>query len=382
MKQLAILGTPGFVRCPSRLDPATLVHVIGGNAGNLMFQLSVTQLLSGIKTHIGLADTPYIAPEALRGAEVLVFPAANHLRLDADWTGLSGYLEAARLPLVVLGLGAQAPSVSAEEETLAALVADPHVARLAEVIRRSALFVTVRGSFTKRVCDALGILDTHVLGCPSLLVSDDPQLGRRIMKKLESARGKPVPGAFGIAAAVPWEIRGNPDKLALEQKLVGWAAEYDGLYFQQSGGIDTMHFCDGHRQDVPVSAQLSIARIVAPEMDPEAFYSYIDRRSRFHLDATVWMAETATLDFVIGTRLHGNMAAISAGTPGIVISHDSRTSELEEVMKLPAVRFDDVIAARTLQDVLAAVRFDADAFDERRHEIRTALEGLIARHLS
>ena len=63
-------------------------------------------------------------------------------------------------------------------------------------------------------------------------------------------------------------------------------------------------------------------------------------------------------DISIGTRLHGNIAALSAGIPAILMSGDVRTQEIAQVAKLPfftdIVPIDSAIAkyrSTSLQDI-------------------------------
>jgi polysaccharide pyruvyl transferase WcaK-like protein len=72
------------------------------------------------------------------------------------------------------------------------------------------------------------------------------------------------------------------------------------------------------------------------------------------------------MDLALGTRLHGNMAAIAAGTPGVIIAHDSRTGELGQTMHLPHLDFEAAMAAPDLATALEAVKFDGAAFDAWR----------------
>jgi hypothetical protein len=58
-------------------------------------------------------------------------------------------------------------------------------------------------------------------------------------------------------------------------------------------------------------------------------------RVRFFLDPYSWIASLADYDFSFGTRIHGNIVAVLAGTPGLVLAHDSRTLELAEYHHIP-----------------------------------------------
>jgi polysaccharide pyruvyl transferase WcaK-like protein len=58
-------------------------------------------------------------------------------------------------------------------------------------------------------------------------------------------------------------------------------------------------------------------------------------RVRFFLDPTTWFEHLAQYDFSFGTRIHGNIAALLAGTPALLLAHDSRTLELAEYHEIP-----------------------------------------------
>ena len=79
------------------------------------------------------------------------------------------------------------------------------------------------------------------------------------------------------------------------------------------------------------------------------------------------------LDFSIGTRLHGNMAAIAAGRPAVLISHDGRTGELAKTMHLPHLSIKDLTSAATPQAALSKVAFDPAAFDNWRQKTAQTL---------
>ena len=62
-------------------------------------------------------------------------------------------------------------------------------------------FVSVRGPFSQRVCEELGLSGTHLFGCPSAMINPNPILGRSIERKLRSL-GETPSVSFGLAAAV------------------------------------------------------------------------------------------------------------------------------------------------------------------------------------
>ncbi|WP_226584410.1 polysaccharide pyruvyl transferase family protein [Acuticoccus sediminis] len=375
---LAFLGSPGAVADAGTLSTEALLARLGANAGNLMFQHAAPRLFAHEARHLTTLSGPE-AEAVLADARALVFPAANHLRLGTDWTGLANGLARTDCPLVVLGLGSQAPSADGEAATVAALTRDPSVSRLAAVLAEKAVFVSVRGTFSQRVCEALGLTGTEPLGCPSLFLNPRPDLGRAVAWRLGKAREKGDAARIALAAAAPFEIQDQDEKLAAERVLFAGTVRGNGLYVQQSGGTAAAAMARGTFAEVPLSAVLSMRRILAPEMGLDDFVAVMRRRGRLFTDAARWIEAVKPFDAVFGTRLHGSMAALAAAVPGVVVTHDARTAELVETMALPTLTLAEVVAAGRVEAMLERVRFDAGRFDAGRRRIAAGLAAAFAR---
>lgn len=53
-----------------------------------------------------------------------------------------------------------------------------------------------------------------------------------------------------------------------------------------------------------------------------------------------WINDLSHKSFVFGTRLHGNIAGILAGTPAHLLAHDARTKELAQFHGIPHTQFE------------------------------------------
>ncbi len=60
-----------------------------------------------------------------------------------------------------------------------------------------------------------------------------------------------------------------------------------------------------------------------------------ENRVRFYVEPWPWIDDLRAYDFAFGSRIHGNIAALLAGTPAFVLAHDSRTLELARYFEIP-----------------------------------------------
>ena len=72
-----------------------------------------------------------------------------------------------------------------------------------------------------------------------------------------------------------------------------------------------------------------------------------------------WLEHLAGFDFSYGTRIHGNIAAILAGTPAYVLAHDSRTAELADFHAIPHRTIGKDVASIDAADLYAHADYTA-----------------------
>jgi polysaccharide pyruvyl transferase WcaK-like protein len=90
------------------------------------------------------------------------------------------------------------------------------------------------------------------------------------------------------------------------------------------------------------------------------------QRFRVFFDAGAWLEFLSTVDLAVGARLHGNLLAVQAATPGVCIHHDARTEELCRTTALPGVSVKEFLSARRPRDLVELAAFDGGAFDRMR----------------
>jgi len=75
-------------------------------------------------------------------------------------------------------------------------------------------------------------------------------------------------------------------------------------------------------------------------------------------------------DFVAGTRLHGVIAALLAGTPAVLLTHDSRTREMARQAGLPHRSVTEMQAQGGLDPRALLADADLDGFNARQPSYR------------
>lgn len=369
MKSIALSGTPGHVAGLPFMDTTTAMRRVGNNCGNLVFQYAVCNLLAESPRVIG-TDLTWAPDHIRREARALVVPSANFLREGVDFSGFVNFLESVEMPLVFIGLGAQADDFNKKEFDF-----HPSIFRLLDLIKERSKSVSVRGDFTARVLERFGITNLEVTGCPSNFINPAPDFPQQIAAKL----ARPM-RSFITHAEEPWP--GKKIKSDVERRLVYWTQSGRSIMVQQSvpGMITYL------RQNNPFSTEepgenfeASLARTLMPGSDIEDFRDFVAVKLRTYVSVDQWIEDSAKFDFSVGMRLHGNMAAWQGGTPALWITHDSRTRELADTMALPAIDIGDFLEnCQSIEDAWARIEFDPDAYAARRTELRTRLERVLA----
>ncbi|MEP9363940.1 polysaccharide pyruvyl transferase family protein [Nocardioides sp. CN2-186] len=343
-------------------------NVLGDNGGNALFSGAIHQLLSRADTEV-VADhwsTQKPADQRMTVRDIaaineeydaFVLPMANAFRrgFTRNLRALTRVIERLTIPVVVVGAGAQLPMdgpfVQPDDEP------DRHIVRFLRAVLDRSPAIGVRGEKTRAYLGSLGFGDEHVdvVGCPSLSAHTGPEVVKRVDSLDRSSRLalNLTPVVPGIGALVEHHVDA-----------------YDDLvYIAQTNA--TLGLLLGQGDDR------------AAELDPRLPHS-VDHplfragQVRFYVDPTPWIDYLATRDFAFGTRLHGNVAALEAGTPAVLLSIDSRTQELADYHQIPHRRLThDLFETADAAELYAEADFTA--FNARRTEIRDHLLAFLHR---
>ncbi len=367
IRKVGVVGTSGKIPGSAFMDTSPLLGSVGANSGNLVFQYAVSKSITEDRVYIGL-DVPW-DPVAVRSlCRVLVIPSANFLRENFDLTGFVSFLEKTELPLVFMGLGAQADSFDKTEFSF-----HPSIVRLMDLLRERCKIVGVRGAYTADLLSRFRIDNVAVIGCPSNFLNSDVDLPDKL-----AAKWLVEPTTLATTGDEPWPR--NPLKRDAERKLIELTRSYGGVYVQQSVEpfVLAMRSSNPYQAaSVPQETVESLRRALAPDVELRTFKQFMTTQIRLYFDVDQWLEDASRFDLSIGLRLHGNMVPFQAGCPAIWIHHDARTKELVDTMCLPSLSLADFLRLETVSEMKAASGADFRRYAERRGVLLQRYQGIL-----
>lgn len=320
-----LYGTSPYCPDAPLLTAEALAEKSGGNTGNLLFCHAISRMLDASPTSLSWgADTSRLDPASTR----LVLPLANQLGPHVDLGKLAERFAPVKVPMVGVGLGAQG-SIDGIEPDKIPEGSWQWLRVLASKAPSSAPNLALRGQATYDAIATRG-LEQHcvVTGCPSNFINSSPTLGREIFRR--RANGFP---RVAVTAGNPF----LPQFRELERSLCDLVERHNGLYICQHP-IDMLRLCRGEHANVSRENLLRFTEYLRPELDESALHAWFRRWSHSFGSASEWISMLTRFDLVIGTRIHGVMAAIQAGVPAVCLCIDSRTLELCQTMMIPHLR--------------------------------------------
>ena len=313
--------------------------VFNSNSGNYLFQHAIWKALATPGTDIVSNGTLSERELPERGDaerineqfDSFVIPLANAFRPDfaKRLVKLTELIKDLTVPVTVIGVGAQA-GVAMSTEGLTGMN-DTVKAFVGAILDRSAS-IGVRGEFTKRYLTELGFpaSSVDIIGCPSLFLHG-PDLA--IHKRVEA-----------ITADSPMVLNLTPEVPGIGAFSTTQAERHPNLTYIGQDANDL---------------RLLLWGVPFPHVDDELTPTHMGHplyqsdRYRLFLDTWTWYDFLATQDFTYGTRFHGNVAALLARTPAMLLAHDSRTLELAAYHEMPhriVSEFTEDIQATELYD--------------------------------
>lgn len=342
---------------------------LGSNSGNILFSEGLYRSVKDAKRL-----TYHFDNHALDDCDVVVIAAANWLNASSDFGEIAARLEQTKLPIIICGIGLQQTNPHEYPELTEGTM---RLLRLAES-SQGAIFT--RGdqsaAFLQKVLKLHCVVST---GCPSLLLARPALNGRPVPAKrrrfrlqgpklgLHSTRHLWDRTAVGVQLKLYRQAMSSSSSLILQSELPEILALSGGLRGHESGK----------------AAVAILERVYAKPF--AKIQDYLQKKAIYHAQLEDWLGALGELDFCFGTRVHGTIAALLAGTPAVLMVHDGRTAELAERMNLPSIKASEVTQAGLGDPLQYFDQHAQDAFyqgiDDYREHYRNAFAAVgIALH--
>lgn len=320
--------------------------VIAQNPGNYFYWDSTFRMVSvpGIEVvpdsllsaSGGAADEYY--DRINNDFDAYVFTLTNSFRADFV-TGLHRWarmIDRLRIPVIGVGGGVQLGWKDGLEPGEAV---DKATKRFLRSLLNHSASVSVRGETTAAYLKRLGFGDehVHVTGCPSMyLYGPDYKVEPKGELTTDSKVGITIATRdYGFAKFANRAFDEYPNIMFIGQNM----GDLDMFLWGTERWVDT-------RPGIPANLDHPYIR---------------EGKARMFLDARTWVDFLRDYQYMMGTRIHGNVAALLAGTPATLISMDQRTHELGEFHEIPTIRRPDMKPDDTIASVYE--RSDWTAFN-------------------
>lgn len=266
----------------------------------------------------------------LNDCDVAILRGSNYLHPSMDWGNLPEVVERSQTPVVAFGIGAQASRF--EPVKLSA-----KAARFMAMIAERSRSIGCRGKFTASVLHDIGIKNVSSIGCPSLFRSNDAKLRISWPPPSVTRIGFTVTRGFSpgycddVNAATKCEL----------EMLKKFASELDVYILSQGETAEKIFY---YRAYDRINDAKKSMRQSGWDLDRRPWLTDLYwRRMFFGVSPEEYEAMVKRCDIVVGYRLHGNMMALSVGTPAIYVTYDSRTREIVDHFSIP---HHDILAPR------------------------------------
>jgi hypothetical protein len=307
------------------LEQSLHKDVFGTNTGNLIFSDAAHKILTTPRADVVSNGIKAIASEADRINEeydVFVVPLANAFRptFERSLTRLTRLIEKLRIPVVVLGVGAQA---NLAYDTTRLKPMESTVRQFVTAVLDRSASIGVRGECTEQYLKGLGFRDVEVIGCPSMFMHGESFTVHKRVESLTPESPISVNGAhsavhsYGLDAIIRQAHQRYPNLRFIGQNLL----EAELLHWRETSHAS--------------GAQTSMPTHPSHPM-------YREGKVRLYVDPATWISELRAFDFSFGSRIHGNIAALLAGVPSTVLCSDSRTLELCRYFEIPHRKISEI----------------------------------------
>ncbi len=313
-----------------------LKNLMGGNIGNWLYQFSlfralmidentVIDIFNPTKEKVDHAFIERVNSEY----DVFVLPLANAFKISFidEMKALTKLIKGLTIPCIVPGIGIQAKTgknFSKEfpyhEESKAFIKA---------ILDKSTI-IGIRGEATGEFFKALGFReeeDFTVIGCPSLYTFG-----------LHLPEVKPL--CYSEKSKLLFSSKIEHENKKISDVLGSFASQHPNYYYvpQRLQDMLTCYYGNDYR--------------VLSSQSPKTRFFDADKTLIFTSPYKWIDFARENIDFSVGTRIHGNVAAILGAVPSFIMATDQRVSELASYHNIACAPVSSVTPDTKITDII------------------------------
>lgn len=345
---------------------------VGANTGNLLFINALVRQVQHDKATFGYGiDVDFVN----QSVDLIVIPAANWLQPGTDLTGWWRALRDTTPPIIMAGIGAHSLSFEHVPKLR------PGTVRFMQMVSDRSKVISTRGHYTTKVLKHYGFENAVTTGCPSLFTHCTPDFPE--VRQSSDFRMSQV------------AIQATRHAISEDRKIYETGrAHIERTLFQAARFSSAHYIFQSEREEVPLVLGRASSELTEQQIENLLFYYGVGtlddlggffKRSRVFFEIDEWFAFLRTMSFSIGSRLHGCIAALTAGTEACLLTHDTRTRELAEFAQLPSIEAGDL--KQSIDDiglheaiVAARRRCSTEPFAARYREIYRGYREVLERN--
>ncbi len=314
------------------------MNMIGSNIGNMLFPYSIFRTLQTEEATIDTVTTNrYFSAKDIdkinQTYDYFVIPLANAFRRSfvGELNKLTDFINKLRIPIIVTGVGTQTQK---HDLPIDRDLNQATIKFIKAVLKKSNL-IGIRGEITAEYLKSLGFQeerDFTVIGCPSMFLYGK-NLPTPAIKELTPASSVSINSKISLSQKFHNFMERSrlqiPDYTYVPQVIDEIYRMYLGMPYRNS-------FSSKRPKHFPIEATHEI---------------YMQDKALSFVNVPSWLQYLTQKDFSFGSRIHGNIAAILAGTPCYIFVSDARIKELASYHKIPHMMISDLTRETNIFDV-------------------------------
>lgn len=330
----------------SQFDVVTQ-NLIGNNMGNMLFVYSMFRTLMTEDTEIDtiLTNRAYQLEEIEKmnqEYDYFVIPLANAFRdgFIKELEYLTKIVKNLTIPCIVTGIGIQKKIDSPLNQEF--LFNEPAKEFMKAVLEKSAL-VGVRGEITAEYLKILGFQeekDFTVIGCPSMYT-----YGKQLPKPKKNNLTEESDVCINYKIDLPKILHQTIEKSKIQlpnytiipQSIEELRLMYAGVPY-------------------PVEKHTSVPKKYPVHI---ASKDYRNDKIRGFVNVPQWIQYIKESEFSFGSRIHGNIAGVLAGTPSYIFVYDGRILELARYHNIPHQTVKQMTSKTDIFELYAKTDFNS-----------------------